>query len=184
MTNVTHTKRRVVTIHDGLPGERLTIGYEIKVDGKSVGSAEKILIRSRWAYVFTVAKGIPLPNMTWRTMKELKVRILQLVVDDRAEFWKDFLYVPPRPEAITVRRAIKMTGISHSDIREFLREIRFFHRGMRRDQIGSYMVRRTMENLSKWNYGEVGRAWLARNPLVGIYKEFEVEPGVWICPVT
>jgi len=164
MTQISHSKQRDQ--------------YLLKIHGTVVGFAKRD--DDQW-FLFTPSY-VELPSIIAKTMKRLKAKILW-EAEKNEELWKS-LQPKPKPASITVKDAIKMACLSQNAVREFLREIRAFHPWMRRDRMGAYMVRREYEAAAQWPWGEFARRWLSQNPEVGMYRKFEVEPGVWICPAT
>jgi hypothetical protein len=111
--------------------------------------------------------------LTARTMKELKEQI--------ATAYPDVLKQPERIVYPTIDQARRRAGLSHTEVRGYLDEIRHFHPEMNPRHQGGYMMRRTFENIR--DFPELARAlpwalrWLKENPKIGQYKP--VSPEEW-----
>lgn len=141
--------------------------YEIRAGKTRLGTAH----REAGSFVFR-AENVDL-TVGARTMKSLKERVALWLPDEEV---KRIDELNERIQHPTIEDARRLTGMSHTCIKEFLKEIRLFQPQMHRQCYGGFMIRRHMENFAErdvyW-----ARNWILNNPKVGNYRY--VAPEEW-----
>lgn len=161
------TMRRIIysLLRDG------TGRYEMRIGAILLG----LCIKIGREYYFTPAEALGMKfEVRKRSTQGLKEEIESLLPDI---LWERVDGISTKDHYFTIFEAQKFAGLSHSEVRTLLREINEFHRYLKRNEYGDFLVRRAMENQAEFKWGHHARIWLAENPNKGNYKP--ISPEQW-----
>jgi len=146
--------------------------YQMWIGKVLIGTVKKIA--GKFCFEPTTSLQGYLCKVQSKTMKSVKESIL-FDVNLEPDLTKSIRKKNKVEKRLTVRDAIKQAGLSHNEVKQFLKEIYHYHKYMKKHQFGAYMIRRVMENTAEWPYGESARKWLRENTKTGIYRPFRIE---------
>jgi hypothetical protein len=143
--------------------------YEMKVGAVLLG----ICVKLDGEFMFTPAEALGVSfEVRTKTMRKAKEEIeahIPPILRDKING------LNTREKHYTVFEAKTFAGLSHSEVRELLREIYTFHRYLEQKRWGDFMVRRAMEGQAEFEWGKYARVWLVKNPHAGEYQPVSEE---------